>query len=42
LKENFDLKYRMAANFMAVAERFGKVYSNALFQNANGSNAVFT
>jgi len=30
LEENFDLKYRMAANFMAVAERFGKVHLNAL------------
>ena len=30
LEDNFNLKYRMAANFMAVAERFGKVQSTAL------------
>ncbi|MBQ7198572.1 MAG: DUF3102 domain-containing protein, partial [Selenomonadaceae bacterium] len=29
LDDNFGLKYRMAANFMAVAERFGNVHSNA-------------
>ena len=29
LDDNFGLKYRMAANFMAVAERFANVHSNA-------------
>lgn len=29
LDDNFGLKYRMAANFMAVAERFGNVHLNA-------------
>ena len=30
LKNNFNLKYRMAANFMEISRRFSEVHSNAL------------
>lgn len=39
LKNNFNLKYRMAANFMAVAERFGNVHSNTLLDISTFAHA---